>query len=126
MSTAVVPRTAGTRRACTIPEMCVSGEGMSTVSAEVSPCAGPRLRASARSVSCECSTPFASAVVPDVYMRSAIAPASAGRGRGQVGVRERAVLGPVAHHHHVLEGGQPGTELAHQRAMVAVAVAAGD
>ena len=66
MRTAREPSAAGTSSACTMPEMCMRGDGMSTVSPAPSPCTGPRLRASASSVRCECSAPFGSAVVPDV------------------------------------------------------------
>ena len=38
MSTALDPRAAGTRTACTSPEMCVRGEGMRTVSPGPRPC----------------------------------------------------------------------------------------
>ena len=52
----------------TTPEMWVSGDGISVRSAGVRPWMRARLRTSAISVLCVCSTPFGSAVVPDVYI----------------------------------------------------------
>ena len=49
-----------------------------------------------------------------------------GRGPDDLGVCVRAVHRLVAHHDHVLEGGQRGPQLAHQGSVVAVPVAAGD
>ena len=58
--------------------------------------------------------------------RARIGGRRSGRGPGDLGVCERAVHRLVAHHDHVLEGGQRGPQLPHQRAVVAVPVAAGD
>ena len=84
MSTAVIPEVTGSNSPYVSPATWVTGIGSNKASAARIACAAAMLSASCRSVWCVCTTPFGSAVVPEVHSTTAgssTPTATAGAGR---------------------------------------------